>query len=249
MAKPLNGKRTRNIFDPSSSEPFKLSRSKLELFVNCPRCFYLDRRLGVGQPPGFPFNLNSAVDHLLKKEFDVHRAKGSAHPLMTAYGIDAVPFDHPEMDKWRENFVGVQFLHRPTNFLVTGAVDDVWKSNNGKLIVVDYKSTSKDGEVGIEAEWQGGYKRQMEIYQWLLRKNGFDMSDTGYFVYANGRRDRRAFDGKLEFNVTVIPYAGNDSWVEQALTDARRCLEEKLPKAAPDCEYCAYRKAAGEYEA
>ena len=108
------------------------------------------------------------MDHLLKKEFDVHRAKGSAHPLMTAYGIDAVPFDHPEMDKWRENFVGVQFLHRPTNFLVTGAVDDVWKSNNGKLIVVDYKSTSKDGEVGIEAEWQGGYKRQMEIYQWLF---------------------------------------------------------------------------------
>ncbi len=243
------GKRTRNIFNPDSSEPFKLSRSKLELFINCPRCFYLDRRLGVGQPPGFPFNLNSAVDFLLKKEFDVHRAKSSAHPLMAAYGIDAVPFNHPEIDRWRENFVGVQHHHRPSNFLVTGAVDDVWKGAGGKLIVVDYKSTSKDGEVGIDAEWQGGYKRQMEIYQWLLRKNGFDVSDTGYFVYANGRRDRDAFDGKLEFDVAVIPYSGDDSWVDGALTEARRCLERKeFPEAASDCEHCAYRKAAQEAE-
>ena len=36
-------------------------------------------------------------------------------------------------------------------------------------------------------------KRQMEIYQWLLRKNGFKVSDTGYFVYANGITDARSF--------------------------------------------------------
>jgi len=102
-------KRTRNIFDLASKEPFKLSRSKIEDFLRCPRCFYLDRRLGVGQPPGFPFNLNSAVDHLLKKEFDIHRARGSRHPLMEKYGVDAVPFQHNDLAQWRENFVGVQF--------------------------------------------------------------------------------------------------------------------------------------------
>ena len=47
--------------------------------------------MGIGQPPGYPFSLNSAVDTLLKKEFDMHRAKGTAHPLMDAYGLDAVP--------------------------------------------------------------------------------------------------------------------------------------------------------------
>jgi len=84
--------RTRNVYDPEKAEAFKLSRSKISLFLNCPRCFYLDRRLGIGRPPGFPFNLNSAVDALLKKEFDLHRAKEKAHPLMEKYGIDAVPF-------------------------------------------------------------------------------------------------------------------------------------------------------------
>ncbi len=47
---------------------FKLSRSKIDLFLECPRCFYLGNRLGVSRPPGFPFTLNSAVDALLKKE-------------------------------------------------------------------------------------------------------------------------------------------------------------------------------------
>lgn len=243
-----NRKRVRNLFDPASKAPFKFSRSRLENFTRCPRCFYLDLRLGVAQPPGYPFNLNSAVDHLLKKEFDVHRAKGTAHPLMKSYGVDAVPFAHDDLDKWRHNFTGVQYLHAPTNFFVTGAVDDVWQNVKKELIVVDYKSTAKDSEVTIDAEWQDGYKRQMEIYQWLLRKNSFRVSNTGYFVYCNGRRDAEAFDGKLEFTIKLLPYEGDDAWIEGTLHDAKKCLMGELPNWNGACEYCAYRKAAQELE-
>ena len=243
----MAARRTRNLYHPDSREVFKLSRSKLENFIRCRLCFYLDLRLGVAQPPGFPFNLNSAVDHLLKKEFDIHRAKNEPHPLMEHYGIDAVPFQHKDLNTWRENFVGVQYQHKPTNFLITGAIDDVWQNSKGELIVVDYKATSKESEVTIDADWQDGYKRQMEIYQWLLRKNGFKVSDTGYFVYANGRRDRKAFDGKLEFDVTVLPYEGDDSWVEKEIKNAHRCLRSSAPPDPdPSCEYCEYRKAARE---
>lgn len=263
MSEYYNANRTKNLFDSKSKSPFKLSRSKIDLFLNCPRCFYLDRRLGVGRPPSFPFNLNSAVDHLLKKEFDVHRAKNTTHPLMKAYGLDLVPFKHEMMDEWRENFKGVQYLHQPTNFIITGAVDDLWadpkdpsltlplsgggeSSEDGgrKIYVVDYKATSKDGEVSLDADWQIGYKRQMEIYQWLLRQNGFKVSDTGYFVYCNGQTDREAFDAKLEFDVKIIPYTGNDSWVEQAITEAHQCLtSNKIPKPAESCDYCNYIQA------
>ena len=125
MSEYYGGRRTKGLYDPKSLEPFRLSRTKIELFIKCPRCFYLDRRLGVGQPPGFPFSLNAAVDHLLKKEFDVHRVGKTTHPLMQAYGIKAIPFDHPNMDVWRENFEGVSYLHPQTNFNVFGAVDDL----------------------------------------------------------------------------------------------------------------------------
>lgn len=239
------GRRVKNLFDPKSKEPFKLSRSKIDLFLRCPRCFYLDRRLGVGQPAGFPFNLNSAVDYLLKKEFDLHRAEGSRHPLMSHYGIKAVPFAHKDIDKWRENFVGLQYLHPDTNFLVFGAVDDIWVNDDSELHIVDYKATAKDGGVDIEADWQRAYKNQMEIYQWLLRHNGFIVSKTGYFVYLNGRRDAEAFDGKLEFDIKIIPYIGESGWVDQTLLDAHQCLlGAVIPSASADCEYCAYRSAA-----
>jgi len=239
----------KKLFEPEINEkevPFKLSRSKIDLFIECPRCFYLDRRLGVGRPQGFPFNLNSAVDFLLKKEFDIHRKAGSTHPLMETYGVDAVPFTHKDIDVWRENFVGVQYLDKETNLLIFGAVDDVWINKKEELIVVDYKATSKDGEVALDADWQDGYKRQMETYQWLLRQNDFKVSDTGYFVYANGKRDREAFDGKLEFDIKLIPYTGNTSWIPQTLSLIKKCLmDDRIPSSLETCEYCNYRTSAG----
>lgn len=225
---------------------WRLSRSKIDLFEQCPRCFYIDNKLGTARPPGFPFNLNSAVDHLLKKEFDIHRAGKTAHPLMKAYGVDAVPFEHEKMDVWRENFKGIDYKHEATGFTISGAVDDVWVNPAGELIVVDYKSTSKDGEITtLDEEWHAGYKRQMEVYQWLLRRNGFKVSDTGYFVYANGIKDKKAFDGKLEFEVTLIAYTGNDEWVEKTILAIKKCLEANdIPEVGEHCDYCAYRKAA-----
>lgn len=238
--------RRQKLFDPQSSEPFKLSRSKIDLFHECPRCFYLDRRLGVSRPSMPGFTLNVAVDHLLKKEFDMHRAKGTAHPLMEQYGVDAVPFDHPDMDVWRENFKGVQYVEPETNFLITGAVDDVWVSPSGELHVVDYKATSKEEDPNLDGIWQQGYKRQMEVYQWLLRKNGLTVSNTGYFVYVNGKKDRAAFDAKLEFDVLLIPYVGNDSWIQPVLIEAKKTLmAEALPPTGERCEYCPYRESAG----
>ena len=245
MSQYYNPQRTSRMYTPASSDPFKLSRSKIDLFLNCPRCFYYDRRLGVGRPPGFPFALNSAVDHLLKLEFDIHRVAGTKHPLIEKYGVDAMPVAHEDLDKWRHNFTGVQFLHEGTNFLVTGAIDDLWQNSKGEYIVVDYKATSKDEAITeLNKDWQIGYKRQMEVYQWLLRQNGYKVSNTGYFVYCNGQTDRKAFDGKLEFDVTLIPYKGDDSWIEKALKDAHKCLNsDKIPKAGSECDYCSYVRA------
>jgi CRISPR/Cas system-associated exonuclease Cas4 (RecB family) len=226
---------------------WRLSRSKIDLFSNCQRCFYIDNKLGTGRPPGFPFNLNSAVDALLKKEFDVHRAGKKPHPLMKEYGIDAVPFEHPKMDVWRENFKGIDHLHKPTGLLVCGAVDDVWIDASENLIIVDYKSTSKDERIeALDKEWHDGYKRQMETYQWLFRQNGFTVSDTGYFVYANASKDRAAFDAVLEFEVTLVPYTGDDSWVEDTLFAIKECLDsDELPERGEKCDYCIYRETVG----
>lgn len=250
MSEYYNPHKTKGLFSPESPDPFVMSRSGIDLFVGCPRCFYLDKRLGTAYPSGFPLSLNNAVDLLLKKEFDIHRAAGSIHPLMEKYGIDAVPFVHEQLDEWRDSLRrGIRYLHQPTNIVLRGGVDDVWKNNKGELHIVDYKATAKNSEVNLDAEWQDGYKRQAEVYQWLFRKNGFPVSNVAYFVYCNGDMDKKTFDGKLEFNIKVIPYEGDDSWVEGTLLKVKECLiSDKMPESGEDCSYCKYYEARDGHE-
>jgi CRISPR/Cas system-associated exonuclease Cas4 (RecB family) len=234
-----------NLFNPKSEEPHRLSRSKIDLFVQCQRCFYFDQRLGVSRPQSFPLTLNNAVDFLMKKEFDIHRAEKSQHPIMKKYGIDAVPLEHERLEEWRDALKrGISCHHKKTNLILRGGVDDVWVKPDGELIIVDYKATSKDEEITLDDEWKQQYKRQMEIYQWLFRENGFKVSETGYFVYVNGKTDRKAFDGKLEFDVTVIPHKGKTDWIEDVVCKLHDCLMgEDIPPATVDCEYCGYIQA------
>jgi CRISPR/Cas system-associated exonuclease Cas4 (RecB family) len=244
----MNYWRERNQpYKPGQNKPFKVSRSKIELFKQCPRCFWLDTRLKIKRPNSPPFRINSAIDELLKKEFDVYRTKKQPHPIMTEFGVLATPFAHDELDKWRENFVGVQALHEETNLLIFGAVDDIWVNKDNELMVVDYKATAKQSDVTIDADWQISYKRQMEVYQWLLRRNGFDVSNTGYFVYANGRLDMDGFDNRVEFRTKVISYTGSDDWVEPAVKSIKECLEGDMPSVGAaamggECDYCLYAK-------
>lgn len=232
-------------YTPGQKEVFKLSRSKIEDYIRCPRCFWLDKRLKVSKPSTPPFLINSAIDALLKVEFDSYRVKGEQHPWQIQFKIDAKPFKHDDLTRWRHTFTGVQHLHKPTNLLISGGVDDVWVNPKGELVVVDYKATAKDKEITDleDSKWHDSYRRQMEIYQWLLRGEGHAVSDTGYFVYANGIAKADGFFNKVEFRTNIFPYKGSDKWVEPTLIKIKACLEGDMPKESPDCEHCAYAKA------
>lgn len=234
-------------YKPGQPTPFKVSRSKIELYMQCQRCFWLDVRLKITRPSSPPFNINKAIDELFKKEFDAYRKKAEPHPIMLDNQIKAIPYTHKDLDTWRHNFTGVTALHEPTNLHIFGAVDDIWVNDAGELIVVDYKATSKDKEVTLDADWQVTYKRQMEVYQWLLRQNGFDVSDTGYFVYTNARIDLDAFGDRLEFRTKVIPYTGDAKWVDKTLQDMKTCMDGDMPPVGQSimggpCEFCSYAR-------
>ena len=236
-------------YQPGQTAAYKISRSKIDLFVDCPRCFWLDARLKISRPKGPPFTLNSAVDQLLKQEFDALRRDGEQHPLQVEYGIDAKPVEHTKLNTWRHNFTGVQHLHEPTNFLVFGAIDDLWQNPKGEYIVVDYKSTSKMGKIeklGTEF-WHDGYRRQLGVYQWLLRGNGLKVGDKGYWVYCNAIKDGKVFDKKLEFEITLIEETIDDSWVGPTLLKIKKTLDaDDMPKQSETCEHCAYARSRTE---
>ncbi len=223
----------------------QLSRSKLSLFLECPRCFYEEVVRGIGRVPSFPLSLNNAVDHLLKAEFDVHRAAGTSHPLFATVGLDAVPFTHARLDEWRKNFTGVRWTDTESGWTLFGAIDDVWVTPTGSVIVVDYKATARQGEV-TAANIYDSYQRQVEVYQFLLGKQGLTVEPRAWFLYANGIAADRSFGGVLSFRETLLPYDGNHDWVLGTFRDAVALATGGIrPAAAKDCKWCRYVEERG----
>lgn len=244
---PTIRKSRKNLFDPQSVEPFPVSRAKIECFVKCPRCFYLDRRLGVS-PPSLPsMTLNRAVDTLMKAEFDGYRQRQEPHPAFLKHGVQAIPLNHPDIGVWQSNFKGIKHLHGPTNMLVGGAPDDVLVVN-GEWAVLDFKGTSsKDEIVSLDTVYRQAYRRQVEVYSWLLAMNGHPVGRRAFLLFANARTNRKCFDGRLDFDLQLVEVATDLTWMEPTLANIKATLMlDAPPPSAPDCENCRFVAAANE---
>lgn len=236
--KPYKGR-----YQPENPAPFMMSRTKIEDFVRCPLCFVLDRKYQVKKPSMPSFTLNTAVDSLLKKEFDFHRAEQTVHPALAELGFNFIPFQHADIDKWRSNFFGMTFYHSKTNLHLFGALDDIWVATDSDLVVVDYKATAKPEPVSSlsSEEWHMAYRRQIEFYQWLLFSNGFQVSKLGYWLYATARNNANEFNKQLVFDMRLIEHEGDFSWVEPTIEAAKAALDsEQLPEPKATCEFCNY---------
>tara|TARA_B100002003_G_C14033873_1_gene498285 strand:- start:20 stop:835 length:816 start_codon:yes stop_codon:yes gene_type:complete len=266
--------RHRGTYKPDHTEPYELGRSQIEHFKKCPACYWLKRVKGV-KFPGMPgFLLNTATDTLLKKDFDVYREKGQPHPFMKRHGLGhLVPYNHKDFDLWTKALqLGLRTFHNASGFIVGGGLDDVWHNPaTDEIHIVDYKSTAtkrnKDltalETITLEGAYKSGYKRQLEIYQWIMRQNGFNVSDIGYFLFVNG--DQHFADGMLEkdkdkanmsFEVQLIEHKGDDNWVERKILDLKECLVSPNcpdhstsgfgPKGNKECEYLTLFKGLEE---
>ena len=164
----------------------KLSRSKLELFLDCPRCFWLEVNKGVKRPPSFPYTINSAIDSLLKKEFDLHRQEGTPHYLIKKYNINAIPYKCKEIDTWRYNFTGIQFHHQPTDFLVFGAIDDIWINYEHELLKSSIKFDLKNDEYLIVVDKaSNGKVIGLKVNDYILLKYDVDCKNYIKEEYSN----------------------------------------------------------------
>ena len=129
--------RKTSIYDKKSNTPFKISRSKFFNFLSCKRCFYLDRVKGLKEPSMPGWALNVAVDELLKKEFDLYRKEQKPHPIMIKHNLNYVPYQHKDLDTWRNSLRGgISYLDEKTNLIIHGGIDDLWFDLNEKKLVV-----------------------------------------------------------------------------------------------------------------
>jgi hypothetical protein len=186
--------------------------------------------------------LNNAVDALFKREFDRYRTNQTPHPLFATVGLDAVPLLDERMDLWRNNFKGVRWRDAETGWTLFGAVDDLWQSAAGQIMVADYKATAKK-VAPTAANLYPGYRRQAEIYQFLVEQQGFEVSDRAWFVYANGLADADSFEDVLRFQTVLLPHDGRRGWVLAAFRSAVALVEEGMvPPPGEECDHCRFAR-------
>jgi len=158
-----------------------------------------------------------------------------------------VPYKHKDLERWRSNFQGIRYKSMEHNYDFGGAVDDIWQKKNGHLIIVDVKATSRNNfdwpETFNKYEYAKAYKRQLEMYQWLFKKNGFQVAKEAYLLYFNGKKNEELFNNQLNFEVHLIKLDCSTSWVENKIIDTVNLLRsDNFPKPSLTCEYCNYLK-------
>ena len=222
----------------------KLSRSTVERYICCPRCCFLEKIYDI-RPPSLPFTLNMAVDKLCKNEFDYYREREEPHPLFNKNNIDAIPFKHSQIDNWRNIYKGIRYFSDTYQYDFGGAIDDVWQENNGDLIIVDIKTTSRKtfnwNDIWNKYDYPKSYKRQLEMYQWLFKMNGFKVANEAYIIYFNGKKNEKFFKSTLEFDTHVVKLNCSTDWVEEKILETVDLLRSEIfPSPSDKCENCNY---------
>ena len=248
--------RHRGKFDKSNAAPYELSRSRIENFVRCPACFHLQQVKGI-QFPSIPgFNINEATDILLKRDFDKYRGSQNSHPFLQTINMGhLIPFQHEDFEKWTQSLhFGAEgrmnTIHEESQIKLGGGLDDVWlNTDSGQLHIIDYKSTSQKTEgkeITLEDQWKASYKRQMDMYVWIMRRKGFDVSSIGYFLYCDGDRFSRydflgVEEAVMKFKMSLLPYDVSTEWIEPTLVEIKKCLtSDKTPEHSDTCEYGSF---------
>ncbi len=219
-----------------------LSRYKLNQWVECPRCFWLRVRQGIDLPKTLPFALNNAIDHLLKVEYDAHRQAGTLPQVFAGRVGDARLFpDAARLATWRSTRTGLRWTDPATGHTLFGAIDDALQFPDGRLAIVDYKSTGSDAPHIYDS-----YQLQMDVYTWLLQQVGFRTAPAAYFAFYVVVKDD-GFNGRLPFRAEVVevtpqPERVSDLW-HQAVATAQ---SDRAPEPGEECDLCRWYGEAGE---
>lgn len=227
----------------SSGIPFSFSWSKVSLFLDCPRCFYLDVVKGIVRPASLPLSLNLAVDKLLKTESDIYRQNQTPQMFANLEGTILIPYQHNDLENWRDNKIGIKAVHAGYEFY--GAIDDIWRDAEDKLYIVDYKATSNPDPLFYlrfgDREYYQKYFYQLEFYQYLFILNGYNIADHGYILLANADAYQPQFNNQLNFNLNLVPNKRIDGRIQRKLDEMIQCVSDnKLPAYNKSCRFCSF---------
>jgi hypothetical protein len=206
--------------------------------LECPKCFWLSIVKKIKRPDTpFP-SLPGGMDKILKEHFDKFMEKNELPPELKDQECDkdgCKLFNNKEKLKiWRNNFKGLELIDKKSGVILHGAIDNILVKGK-KLIVLDYKTRGYP----LKENTHEHYQAQMDLYNFLLRENGYDTEDYTYllFYYPN----HVAETGEVIFDTKLIKIKTNVKDGEKLFKKAIKIVQMKeAPKSSKDCEFCRW---------
>lgn len=212
---------------------YKLSPSSLSLLKECPKCFWLAFNKNIKRPATIFPSLPSGMDSILKKHFDFFMEKGKLPPELQQLKGDVTLFNDAELLKiWRSNFKGIQWTDNKGN-LFRGAVDNLLQKRN-KLIVLDYKTRG----FPLKEDTAAHYQDQLDIYNFLLRKNSYETEDYAYLLFYHPNKVNE--NGDVLFHTDLVKMKIDVHNAEKIFKKAVDLLGGEMPKASEECGFCEW---------
>ena len=213
--------------------PYTFSPSSLSLLKDCPRCFWLHFNKNIKRPQGIFPSLPSGMDRILKQHFDAFMKKGELPPELKLKDVKLFD-DQALLSAWRNNFKGIPWTDKKGN-VFRGAIDNILQKGT-KLIVLDYKTRGYP----LKADTHEHYQDQMDIYNLLLRKNGYKTEDYAYLLFYHPHKVH--VTGDVAFHADLIKLPIDVENAKKIFTHAVNVLEGDEPTPSTPCAYCAWAK-------
>lgn len=205
-----------------------LSHSGIEGMYRCPRCFWLQYNKGLRQPEGIVSRLANRFDIILKRYFDLYRSSGELPPMID--GKVEGKLEYPFQEKY--------FYDYDEKYGLTGRLDDCLIREDGTHTPVDHKTASSDPR---EKDILEAYQHQLNFYALLLLKNNKPISGFGHLIYYYPEHGKELHKG-MPIHVHIQTLKTNPEQAKQEFLKSIKILEEKIPKARPDCPFCLWHE-------
>ncbi len=223
----------------------RLSKSQLDKFQACARCFWLKHRAGLDQPEMISSKVWKGIERVTQAYYDEHRAaKTTPLHLVGQRGVPegAIPYQGDRIDLKSLRYWGKGLAFEVDGVLVTTALDDMLQvadlsvEGGTRYVVIDYKSKSKPTDEEATADL---YENQADVFDYACNVNGYRTDGVVLFDYWSPAQVQGAEPpGPADpFGHTVQRWAGqvltlkaNHERMKTIVRAAAACRDGKLPE-------------------
>jgi len=209
-----------------------LSPHTLNLFIECPRCFYLEVNYKIKRPRGPMASIATGLDSIIKKYFDYYRDNQILPPFLEG---------KIEGKLIEEKIKKTLYYDINKDFVLFGRLDECIHLNDGTYVPLDHKTRSSPPDKVHPA-----YQFQMEVYSLLLKGNNYPISNFAYLVYYYPEESKIHNGISFGFDVKKIETDINHA-IEIIKNAVETLKEEKIPSNSLECEYCKWFENIKEY--